>query len=89
MGDPMRGLYLKFRVERTDGKSARGKKHFGCRYFALDLDCDPHAIPALAAYAESCRADLPLLAADLDVELDRIRKAAGLPPKPVEPGDLS
>jgi hypothetical protein len=47
MGDPTRGLYDKFNVSRTDGKSAPGEKHAGCRHFVLDLTHDPHARPAL------------------------------------------
>jgi hypothetical protein len=31
----------------------------------LDVGCDQHAIPALIAYAESCKADYPLLASDV------------------------
>lgn len=61
-----RGLYGKFTVARTDGKSAPGAKHHGCRYYVLDLDHDPHALPALRAYAESARIDHPALARDLD-----------------------
>ena len=38
-----RGLYEKFAVERTDGKSKIGEKHEGCEYFVLDLTHDPHA----------------------------------------------
>ena len=64
MGDKTRGIYEKFTVTRTDGTSAAGGKHHGCQYFVLDVGCDPHAIPALLAYADSCRADYPLLAAD-------------------------
>lgn len=60
------GLYQKFVVTRTDGSSAPGGKHDGCDYFVLDLTHDTHAMPALRAYADSCRADYPLLAADLD-----------------------
>jgi hypothetical protein len=60
------GLYAKFRVERTDGRSAPGQKHDGCRYFVLDLTHDPHAPAAMRAYIESCRAEYPLLAADLE-----------------------
>lgn len=60
-----RGLYEKFRVERTDGKSAPGEKHDGCQYFVLDIGCDPHSIPALMAYAESCKGDYPQLAREL------------------------
>lgn len=60
------GLYRKFEVTRTDGSSAPGKKHDGCSYFVLDLDHDAHAIPALRAYARSCRKDYPALADDLE-----------------------
>lgn len=60
-----RGLYDKYRVERTDGSSAPGGKHEWCRHFVLDVGCDPHAIPALLAYAESCQRDYPLLARDI------------------------
>jgi hypothetical protein len=63
------GLIHKFDVTRTDGTSAPGKKHDGCDYFVLDLTHDPHAIPALRAYAESCRADYPVLADDLDAKV--------------------
>lgn len=66
MGDPTRGLYAKFHVSRNDGTSGPGEKHYGCEYFVLDLTHDPFAIPALAAYAEACRAEYPLLARDLD-----------------------
>ena len=62
MGDTERGLYGKFHVERTDGKSAPGQKHDGCDYFVLDLTHDPHALPALVAYEQSCNAEYPLLA---------------------------
>jgi len=65
MGDKTRGLYGKFHVERTDGKSAPGEKHDGCEYFVLDLTHDPFAVPALKAYADACAAEYPLLAADL------------------------
>lgn len=59
------GLYRKFNVTRTDGRSQEGRKHHGCEYFVLDLDHDPHALPALKAYEDSCRADYPALADDL------------------------
>lgn len=51
------GLYRKYNVTRTDGKGAAGEKHDGCDYFVLDLQCDPHAIPAIRAYAASAKAD--------------------------------
>lgn len=61
------GRFEKFKgIERTDGQSAPGQKHHGCDYFVLDLTHDPHAMPAIKAYAASCRADYPQLAADLD-----------------------
>jgi len=65
--DPKKGmgLYPKFRVERRDGKSAEGEKHEYCDYFVLDLKHDPHAVPALRAYAMSCREEYPQLSADL------------------------
>lgn len=76
-----RGLYEKFYVMRNDGKSAVGKKHFKCQYFVLDLVHDPHAKAALAAYADSCESDYPVLARDL-------RRAAvdEKAPEPNDPG---
>lgn len=65
MGDKTRGLYNKFTVTRNDGSSEPGGKHHGCEYFVLDLTHDVHAAAALLAYADSCEADYPLLAADL------------------------
>lgn len=57
-----------FKVERDaarDGSSEPGGKHEGCRYYVLDIDHDPFAIPALAGYANACEKDFPLLAEDL------------------------
>ena len=65
MGDKTRGLYNKFEVRRVDGSSELGGKHCGCDYFVLDLTHDKHAPAALLAYAHSCEAEYPLLAADL------------------------
>ncbi len=65
MGDTTRGLIEKFTVTRNDGKSEPGGKHERCRYFVLDLDHDAHAVAALKAYADSCKAEYPPLAADL------------------------
>lgn len=69
IGDAERGLYDKFEVRRTDGSSESGERHENCKYFVLDLDHDPHAIPALEAYIKSCRPHFPKLARDLDIEL--------------------
>ena len=88
MGDPNRGLYGKFYVERTDGSSAPGKKHHGCEYFVLDLDHDKHAVAALRAYTLSCRKEYPLLADDLSdkVAAMEARLAAAPSPSGVEEG---
>lgn len=68
MGDRARGLYGKFSViERADGSHLPGGKHEGCDYFVLDLTHDPHALPAILAYAESAREDgYAALAEDLE-----------------------
>jgi NTP pyrophosphatase (non-canonical NTP hydrolase) len=60
-----RGLYGKFLVKRQDGSSEVGGKHENCQYFVLDLTHDRNAVPALLAYATSCRGKFPELAADL------------------------
>ena len=54
--DKHRGLYGKFQVQRTDGRSDPGEKHHGCQYFVLDVTHDPHARPALWAYLQSAEA---------------------------------
>jgi hypothetical protein len=69
----LRGLYEKFIVLRSDERDAPGQKHHGCKYFVLDLTCDPHAIPAIRAYAESCRQDgYGVLADDLEARAKRL-----------------
>lgn len=65
MGDKTKGIYQKFTVVRTDGTSAPGEKHHGCRYFVLDVDHDPFAVSALEAYARSCEREYPKLAHDI------------------------
>ena len=59
------GLFRKFVVSRVDGSDKLGGKHYGCTYFVLDVDHDPCARPALAAYAAACESTHPTLAADL------------------------
>lgn len=59
------GLYRKFDVRRTDGRDLPGGDREGATYFVLDVTHDPHAKPALAAYAAACMADYPQLAGDL------------------------
>lgn len=64
--DRFRGLgFDKFYVSRVDGRSAPGEKHHGCRHFVVDVDHDPYARAALAAYAAACAAEYPILARDL------------------------
>jgi len=70
-----RGLYEKFQVYRTDRTDRKpGDKHFKCDYFVLDLTHDPHALAAVRAYADSCRADYPQLAADLEAKVAEKRQ---------------
>jgi hypothetical protein len=64
------GIYRKFKVTRTDKTDRPGEKHDGCRHFVLDIDHDPHARPALEAYAASCETSHPGLAADLRAWLE-------------------
>ena len=65
IGDKNRGIYKKFEVTRTDGKSAPGEKHENCRYFVIDLDHDQFAGPAIQAYANACKDEYPALSRDL------------------------
>lgn len=76
MGDKTRGLYGKFYIERTDGKSEPGQKHHNCDYFVLDLTHDPFAWMALAAYSRACEKEYPLLSADLDEKIRAALRAA-------------
>src|ERR1051325_11211470 len=69
MGDRMQGLHHKYNVSRTDGRDAPGGKHQHCEHFVLDITDDPHSPAALAAYADSCAADCPTLAADLRAKI--------------------
>jgi hypothetical protein len=76
--DKNRGLYGKYLVERTDGSTEFGGKHEYCDFFVLDITHDPHAIPALRAYAESARRDgYELLADDILKKVEtRLENAA-------------
>lgn len=66
MPNPDSGLYHKYKISRMDNKDSAGGPHENCSYFVLDLSHDPYAKAAILAYAEACRVELPLLAADLD-----------------------
>lgn len=66
-------IYRKFNVSRTDGRDKRGGKHDSCDYFVLDVTHDPHALPALQAYADACEETHPLLAEDIRERLILLR----------------
>lgn len=72
------GVFRKFEVCRVDGSDKPGGKHEGCEYFVLDVDHDPHAKVALAAYAGAVEATHPQLAEDMRDRYD-------LPAAPAEP----
>jgi len=75
MGEKNKGIYNKFDIRRTDGKSEPGQKHENCRYFVLDLDHDKFAAAALRAYAIACAKEHPKLSEDLcDIYLDMPEK---------------
>lgn len=63
--DTSRGLYAKYNVERTDGKSAPGQKHSECRTFVLDIEHDEFAQLTIMFYAGLCQTKYPELAKDL------------------------
>lgn len=63
--DKHRGIYRKYRVERTDGSSAPGGKHEDCEYFVLDWEHDKYSVPAMRAYADACSREFPELARDV------------------------
>lgn len=74
MGDKSRGIYDKFRIERTDGKHRPGEKHDGCEYFVLDLTHDRYAVYALISYAAACKGEYPLLSDDLKRKVRELRQ---------------
>ncbi len=80
------GLFNKFIVKRVDGKDKPWQKHDGCDYFVLDLTHDPHALPALKSYADSCESEYPNLAEDLRKKLpvSAPSPAQGTPEPPEE-----
>ncbi len=67
----MTGLTRKFSVMRLDPASQR--RHHTCRSFVLDLDHDPHALPAIEAYVASVADQEPKLAADLERIVEEVR----------------
>jgi len=65
MSDDIRGLYDKYKVQRTDGRDLPGGDKTNARYFVLDLVNDPYSISALMCYANNAKYDHPELAKDL------------------------
>ena len=63
-----KGIYGKYRVEKSDGSPMDPK----AVYFTLRLDTDPHARLAVRMYIASCREERPELARDLEELLERI-----------------
>lgn len=83
------GVFEKFRVVRADREDRPGYKHDGCRLFVLDATHDPHAVPALRAYAASARADgYEPLARDLERWAQELELflAGSMRPDPGNPG---
>lgn len=68
--DERKGLYGKYRIEKADGSPVDPK----AIYFTLRLDTDQHARAAIRAYIESCRAEQPELARDLEKVLMEVNK---------------
>lgn len=81
------GLFRKFDVRRVDGTDKPGGKHHGCTYFVLDIDHDPCARPALAAYAAACEATHPALSAALRTKWGAVPAAQPAPQQePIKKG---
>lgn len=71
--DRYRGIYQKFEARRIDPEAQA--RHADCKLFVLDLDCDPHAVPAIRAYADSCEDEYPRLARDLRIRASQNKRA--------------
>jgi hypothetical protein len=86
MADRKKGLYDKYKVTRIDGEDRREGlrggppgRHYGCEYFVLDLNHDPHALPAILAYASSAEEDgYRALAKDLRDKVAELAEDLGL-----------
>lgn len=63
--DTEQGLYEKYRVYRTDGLDNVGGPRADDKYFVLNLTRDPHAKPAMAAYAASVNPTHAILSTDM------------------------
>ena len=61
------GMERRYRVEKINDPTG---KHAKCWFFVLDPHHDPHALVALRAYADSCRAEFPQLADDIEAQID-------------------
>lgn len=66
--DRQRGLYRKYelyRVKEDDAGNVREHYQVTDPFFVLKYATDPHAAVAVRAYADSCEAEYPVLAAEL------------------------
>jgi hypothetical protein len=89
MSDTTKGLYTKYRVERTDGSSAPMGKHESCEYFVIDLTHDVLAVDALRAYADSsAKVGNHKLARDLRDHAAAL-VISGFPPSPFDGDERS
>lgn len=72
LADRDRGLFRKFELYRVkENDQGEIYEHYQVTepFFARKYTTDPHAAVALRAYADSCEADYPVLAADLRTAL--------------------
>ena len=70
MKDKIRGIYRKYKVEKLNDSTG---KHKDCEYFVLDWKHDKFTIPAMAAYANACEKEYPLLAQDIRAIIDKYK----------------
>lgn len=73
-----------FHVARLDGRDAPGGDRAGARYFVLDVAHDPHAGPALRAYANACAREDAALAVALDREAREAERRAFVAAQPAD-----
>lgn len=77
--DRDRGLYPKYEVRKIMRTVDQRGEEVGVavpvtsRVFVLNPDRDPHAVDALAAYADSCRDTYRVLAEDLTAWVTELR----------------
>lgn len=55
--DRDKGLYRKYKIDRTDNQDQPGQRHADCDYFLIDEAHDPFAEAAFAAYGKAAGID--------------------------------